>query len=114
MIQVRNLNRVYNGIAAVDIPSLEIAPGESFGLVGNNGAGKTTFFRLALDLVLPEQGVVLSKGVDVRTTDAWKRYTGSYLDEGFLIDYLTPEGTSSSWAACTRCPEPVRHLVRGP
>ena len=75
----------------VNIPDLTIDKGESFGLVGNNGAGKTTFFRMILDLIRPTQGEVLSKDVAVNKTEDWKFYTGSFLDESFLIDYLTPE-----------------------
>ena len=44
MIEVNNLSKKYDNITVLDIPKLSIAEGESFGLVGNNGAGKTTFF----------------------------------------------------------------------
>ncbi|AMM50914.1 ATP-binding protein [Rufibacter sp. DG15C] len=91
MIEVRDLQKRYNGVTVVDIPALNIQKGETIGLVGNNGAGKTTFFRMILDLIRPSGGEVLSKDVNVRTTEDWKQYTGSHLDEGFLIDYLTPE-----------------------
>ncbi|GAA4308909.1 ATP-binding cassette domain-containing protein [Nibribacter koreensis] len=91
MITVRDLQKRYNGVTVVDIPALAINKGETIGLVGNNGAGKTTFFRMILDLIRPSGGEVLSKDVNVRTTEDWKQYTGSHLDEGFLIDYLTPE-----------------------
>ncbi len=91
MIQVNNLVKAYNGTVVLNIPELKIEKGESFGLVGNNGAGKTTFFRLILDLIKANNGEVLSQGVDVKSTTVWKSYTGSYLDEGFLIDFLTPE-----------------------
>lgn len=91
MIETRNLTKVYNGTTVLDIPSLDIQKGESFGLVGNNGAGKTTFFRLILDLIRPQTGDVNSKGINVAGNEAWKAYTGSYLDRNFLIDYLTPE-----------------------
>jgi ABC-2 type transport system ATP-binding protein len=60
-------------------------------LVGNNGAGKTTLFRLILDLIKADYGYVESEGIDVSKTEDWKRYTGAFIDEGFLIDYLTPE-----------------------
>ena len=70
---------------------MQIKPGETIGLVGNNGAGKTTFFRMLLDLIRPTEGEVLSKGENVMQNDQWKNYTASFLDEGFLIDYLTPE-----------------------
>ena len=69
---------------------MQISAGESFGLIGNNGAGKTTFFRLILDLVASSGGDVFSKEVAVSRSEIWKKYTGSYLDEGFLIDYLSP------------------------
>ena len=91
MIEIKNLKKVYNGITVVDVPHLEIRKGESVGLVGNNGAGKTTLFRMILDLIRPETGEVLSNGEVVAGHENWKTYTASYLDEGFLIDYLTPE-----------------------
>jgi len=91
MIQVENLQKQYGGVTVLDLPSLQIEKGEMFGLVGNNGAGKTTFFRCLLDLIRPAAGLVKSKGITVQGSEHWKCYTGSYLDEGFLIDYLTPE-----------------------
>lgn len=91
MIEVRDLSKMYSGVKVLDIPSLIIPKGESFGLVGNNGAGKTTFFRLVLDLIRADSGEVLSRGVKVAGSEEWKQYTGSYLDESFLIDFLTPE-----------------------
>src|SRR6195952_2932808 len=91
MIVIKDLKKVYNGVTVVNIPSLEINKGESVGLVGNNGAGKTTLFRMMLDLIRPESGEVLSNNEVIAGHEAWKNYTASYLDEGFLIDYLTPE-----------------------
>ena len=88
MIEIKELTKSYKGVEVVNIPEMSIAKGESFGLVGNNGAGKTTFYRMILDLIRPTHGTVLSKGIDVRTTEEWKFYTGSFLDESFLIDYL--------------------------
>lgn len=91
MIEIKNLKKVYNGVTVVNIPELTINKGETIGLVGNNGAGKTTLFRMILDLIRPDAGEVLSKGEHVGQTERWKDYTASYLDEGFLIDYFTPE-----------------------
>lgn len=91
MIDVKSLSKKYKGVTVLDIPELNIAKGESFGLVGNNGAGKTTFFRMILDLVRPSTGEVLSKAENVQNSEDWKFYTGSFLDESFLIDYLTPD-----------------------
>jgi ABC-2 type transport system ATP-binding protein len=91
MIVIKNLQKSYKGVIAVDVEELEIHAGEVIGLVGNNGAGKTTFFRLLLDLIRANKGEILSKGIPVTTTEEWKSYTAAYIDEGFLIDYLTPE-----------------------
>ncbi len=91
MIEIKNLQKAYKGITAVNIDSLEINAGEVIGLVGNNGAGKTTFFRLVLDLIRANSGEVFSKGKLVTATEDWKSYTAAYIDDGFLIDYLTPE-----------------------
>src|ERR1700733_9032664 len=91
MIEIKNLKKVYNGVTVVNVPHIEIKKGESVGRVGNNGAGKTTLFRMMLDLIRPEAGEVLSNDEVVAGSENWKNYTASYLDEGFLIDYLTPE-----------------------
>jgi ABC-2 type transport system ATP-binding protein len=91
MITVKDLTKKYDGVTVLDIPELTIRKGESFGLVGNNGAGKTTFFRLVLDLIRASSGQVFSGDIPVARNEVWKAYTGSYLDEGFLIDFLTPE-----------------------
>lgn len=91
MIEIRDLQKIYNGVRVVNVPELYIRAGETVGLIGNNGAGKTTLFRMILDLIRPDQGVILSKGKNVAQSEDWKVYTTSYLDEGFLIDYLTPE-----------------------
>lgn len=91
MIEIQDLKKGYYGVNVVNIPQLSIKKGESIGLVGNNGAGKTTLFRMMLDLIRPDAGEVLSHEKNVASNEEWKEYTASYLDEGFLIDYLTPE-----------------------
>ncbi len=91
MLQVTDLQKIYSGISVLNISNLVIPDGESFGLVGNNGAGKTTFFRLILDLIEPSFGEVLIDNKTVVRNDSWKTTTGSFLDEGFLIDFLTTE-----------------------
>ncbi len=91
MINVHHLSKTYNGTTVLKIENLEIPKGQSFGLVGNNGAGKSTFFSLALDLILPSTGHIINNGFQVNTSENWKPFTASFLDESFLIGYLTPE-----------------------
>jgi len=91
MIKLTNLTKSYNRKTVLNIDDLTIHDGEIFGLVGNNGAGKTTLLRLMLDLISADTGTVTSDEHIVRSSEKWKDYTASYLDEGFLIEYLTPE-----------------------
>ena len=91
MIQTTNLSKSYNGTTVLKIDNLEIHKGESFGLVGNNGAGKTTFFSLLLDLIQPTTGHIKNNNIQVNQSEDWKPFTASFLDESFLIGYLTPE-----------------------
>lgn len=91
MIQVNNLTKKYNNTTVLNIQDLEIPKGQSFGLVGNNGAGKTTFFSLLLDLIEPSTGEIISHKVQVNANEGWKSFTGAFLDESFLIGYLTAE-----------------------
>lgn len=91
MITVKNLTKKYGSQTVLHIDRLEIPKGQSFGLVGNNGAGKTTFFSLLLDLIQPTTGQIVSQEVQVDQSEAWKPFTASFIDESFLIGYLTPE-----------------------
>ena len=90
MIQVKNLSKTYNS-RVLNIEHLDIPKGQSFGLVGNNGAGKTTFFSLLLDLIEPTTGSITSNGIQVNKSEAWKPFTAAFIDESFLIGYLTAE-----------------------
>ena len=92
MIQVNNLSKTYkNGIKVLNINNLDIPKGQSFGLVGNNGAGKTTFFSLLLDLIQPSSGFIKNNNIQVNTSEDWKPFTAAFIDESFLIGYLTAE-----------------------
>ena len=91
MITVTNLSKQYSGTTVLNLEHLEIPRGQSFGLVGNNGAGKTTFFSLLLDLIEPTTGNIFNNEVTVGESEAWKPFTSSFIDESFLIGYLTPE-----------------------
>ena len=91
MITISNLKKAFGETIACDIPSFTINDGDILGLVGNNGAGKTTLFRMLLDLLKPDEGEVSIDGINPAENEVWKDTTGAYVDEGFLIDFLTPE-----------------------
>lgn len=91
MITIQSLVKSYNNIEVVHIDSLTIETCNCFGLVGNNGAGKTTLFRLILDLIKADSGSIISFNQPVAGNDTWKEHTSSFLEESFLIQFLTPE-----------------------
>ena len=91
MIETTQLSKKYGKVEVLNIASLEIPTGQSFGLVGNNGAGKTTYFNMLLDLIRPTTGSITNHDIVVNQSEAWKNFTGSFIDESFLIGYLTPD-----------------------
>lgn len=91
MITTSNLSKKYNEHLVLHIESLDIPKGQSFGLVGNNGAGKTTYFSLLLDLIKPTTGQIKNNDIVVNESEDWKPFTSSFIDESFLIGYLTAE-----------------------
>ena len=91
MITIDTVSKKYGKAEVLNIDDLEIPTGQSFGLVGNNGAGKTTLFNILLDLIRPTTGAIVTNDISVHKSEAWKKFTGSFIDESFLISYLTPE-----------------------
>jgi ABC-type multidrug transport system ATPase subunit len=64
-IQVQNISKSYNKIKAVEAISFEVQEGELFGLIGPDGAGKTTIFRILTTLLLANEGSATVAGLDV-------------------------------------------------
>ena len=95
-IKIENLTKKFGEKTAVNIEHFTVESGDMLGLVGNNGAGKTTLFRLLLDLQKADEGCALYhdsqlSDIDPSKSEEWKQYVGTYIDESFLIDFLTPE-----------------------
>lgn len=91
MITLQNLTKSYEDTTVLSIDQLEVPKGQCFGLVGNNGAGKTTLFSLLLDLIKTSTGEIVSNGIEVAKSEDWKSFTSAFIDDSFLIGYLTPE-----------------------
>ena len=102
MIQISNLQKKFGEKTAVNIDNYLINQGDMLGLVGNNGAGKTTILHTVTGLIAPKSGKIEFEGkadrgkviindIDVCKSEDWKNFTGAFIDDGFLIDYLTPE-----------------------
>lgn len=91
IVEINDLKKQYGDTVVLDVKSLGIKEGELVGLVGNNGAGKTTMMRLILDIIQATSGNVKIESRDVAINPAWKSFTGSFLDSTFLIDFYTAE-----------------------
>ena len=64
-INIKNLSKSYGDTRAVQNLSLEVKKGELFGLIGPDGAGKTTVFRMLTTLLLPDEGTATIEGWDI-------------------------------------------------
>lgn len=90
MIEFRNVRRTYGNKTAVHGLDLRVPPGEVFGLLGHNGAGKTTSIKMLVGLLQPDSGAVSVCGIDVSQDPiAASARVGYVPDQPFLYDKLT-------------------------
>ena len=73
LLETRGLVKRYGGRAVVDEVSFMVNQGEIVGLLGRNGAGKTTSFRMTIGMINPDQGTVVFEGIDVTRMPMHKR-----------------------------------------
>ena len=85
MIQAQGLRRCYGETVAVDAVSFEIAPGEIVGLLGHNGAGKTTIMKMLTGYLEPDEGNIIIDGTDVLEDPARVQAQLGYLPESLPI-----------------------------
>ena len=109
VILVKELSKSFGGLTAVDDLSLEVPPGESFALVGPDGAGKTTTIRLLCGIMDPDQGQAQVLGYDtVRESEKIKEHIG-YMPQRFgLYDDLTVAENLAFYADIYRVPQADR------
>jgi ABC-type multidrug transport system ATPase subunit len=91
-IQVQNISKSYNKIKAVENITFDVNDGELFGLIGPDGAGKTTIFRILTTLLLANEGSATVAGFDVITHLKEIRNSVGYMPGKFsLYQDLTVE-----------------------
>jgi ABC-2 type transport system ATP-binding protein len=111
-VGVSNLGKNYGEIEAVKSVSFELFPGEIFGLLGQNGAGKTTVIECLLGLRQPDAGVVTINGADVATSSAQARlHVGAQLQSAALQDKITPREALRLFASFYPKPADTDHLL---
>ena len=92
MIEVKNLSKTFDDIHAIDCVSAEMKTGAVFGLIGSNGAGKSTFLRMLAGVLKQDKGVVLIDGKHVYENIAVKSRCFFIPDEQYFFPNSTPEG----------------------
>ncbi len=91
-VSVTQLSKSYSSIKALDDVSFDVPKGELFGIIGPDGAGKTTLFRLLTTLILPDSGSAVIEGLDVVKDYASVRSIIGYMPGKFsLYQDLTVE-----------------------
>jgi ABC-2 type transport system ATP-binding protein len=84
-VAVNNLTKIYAGTVAVDNVSFSVDRGELFGLIGPDGAGKTSIFRMLTTLLLPESGSASVDGFDIVKDYEFIRSTVGYMPGKFSL-----------------------------
>ncbi|MGM0490814.1 MAG: ATP-binding cassette domain-containing protein [Planctomycetota bacterium] len=85
IIKVAGLKRFFGNFRAVKGLEFGVAPGEVFGLLGANGAGKSTTFRMLCGLLPPSEGTLRVAGVDMRRAPARARARIGYMSQTFSL-----------------------------
>ena len=112
VIEVDNLQRRYGEFTAVDGISLHVARGEVYGLLGTNGAGKTSTLEILEGLAAPSAGEVRVLGMDpVADRVRLRPHTGIMLQSGGLPRALSVEETLTMWAGTCTAPLPIDDVL---
>ena len=90
MIEVTNITKSFDDIKALDNVTAQIQEGQVFGLIGTNGAGKSTFLRILCGVLKPEKGSVLIDGQEIYENEKLKQKIFYISDEQHFFTGATP------------------------
>lgn len=100
MIEVTNLEKSFGEIKAIDHISARIEEGHVFGLIGTNGAGKSTFLRMVAGVMRPDAGEILVDGAPVYDNPAVKEQIFFISDNQFFFKSGTPAEMMRFYRTC--------------
>jgi len=89
-VKIENLSRSFGSIKAVDDISFDVYKGEMFGLVGPDGAGKTTTIRSLCGLIKPDSGHIRISGIDISKNKKEAQNKIGYLSNGLVCMVIFP------------------------
>ena len=95
MIELLDLSKNFDDVKAVNSVSLNVLDGEVFGLVGTNGAGKSTILRIISGVIKPDSGIVLVDKRPVYDNPEVKRDIFYISDDQYFLPAATPEEMAS-------------------
>ena len=85
LLQIEGVFRKFGDLTAVEDLTMQVRPGEIFGLMGPDGAGKTTLMRIACGALLPDAGEVLVNGISMTRQPDRARAAIGYLSQRFSL-----------------------------
>lgn len=85
MLEARSLTKKYNGLTALNALNLQVSAGEIYGLLGANGAGKSTTIKLFLGFIAPDEGQALIGGMDVQAEPTKTKALVAYIPENVMM-----------------------------
>jgi ABC-2 type transport system ATP-binding protein len=100
MIEAVNVTKRFGDIVAVDDVTLSIDEGKVFGLIGTNGAGKSTFLRMLSGVLIPDAGRIDIDGMSVFENPACKERFFYISDEAFFFLNATPDEMERFYETC--------------
>ena len=98
MIEVTNITKSFEDIKALDAVTAEIHEGQVFGLIGTNGAGKSTFLRILCGVLKPDEGTVKIDGEDIYENENLKQNVFYISDEQHFFTGATPKDMRDFYA----------------
>ena len=113
-IQTNNLRRVYGDIVAVDALNIEVPKGTVMGMLGTNGAGKTTIIRMLLGLVAPTAGTAEVMGYDIKTQSYnVRQLSGALLEHDGIYERTSAEHNLLFWGrACHMSSQQIQSRIQ--
>ena len=91
MIEVKNISKSYDEIKAIDEISTNIQEQAVYGLIGTNGAGKSTFLRMLCGIMKPDEGEIFIDGLSVYENEEAKKLVFYISDEQYFFPNSTPK-----------------------